>query len=394
MFKVQKHNKHMKKIAQSKRHTLHKITAVAIIAIGAVMTVGMSVVPRIVRADSISDQIQQLQQQNNANQDAVSQLQNQAVSYQDAINRLQAQIALLQGQIDDNAAKQAALQAKIQANQDELTRQRAVLGDSIRTVYVEGQITTIEMLATSKNLSDFVDKEEYQTAVQNKIQDTLKKINDLQNELKEQQTQVATLLAQQRGQQQQLDSSRAQQANMLAYNQSQQADYNQKTQANQAKINELIAAQRAANSGTSPTGYYFIRFPGSVSQHNPSVDDYPYANSGFGMSTAPGCVDNDGPDQWGYCTRQCVSYTAWAVQRSGRAAPRYYGNAKDWVAAARSDGIPVYTSNPQPGDVAISTAGTWGHAMYVEKVNGNQIYVSQYNQQLDGHYSTQWRTWE
>ena len=112
------------------------------------------------------------------------------------------------------------------------------------------------------------------------------------------------------------------------------------------------------------------------------------------MSTAPGCVDNDGPDKWGYCMRQCVSYAAWAVERSGRTAPRYYGNAKDWVSAARNDGIPVYTSNPQPGDVAISTAGTWGHAMYVEQVSGNQIYVSQYNQQLNGQYSTQWRTWQ
>ena len=111
------------------------------------------------------------------------------------------------------------------------------------------------------------------------------------------------------------------------------------------------------------------------------------------MSTAPGCVDNDGPDRWGYCTRQCVSYAAWAVERSGRNAPMYYGNAKDWVWAAQRDGVPVYTSNPQPGDVAISTAGTWGHAMYVESVSGSQIYISQYNAQLQGEYTTQWRNW-
>jgi surface antigen len=89
-----------------------------------------------------------------------------------------------------------------------------------------------------------------------------------------------------------------------------------------------------------------------------------------------------------------VSYAAWAVERSGRKAPSYYGDAKSWVRAAMNDGVPVYTSSPQPGDVAISTAGAWGHAMYVEAVNGNQIYVSQYNQQLSGQYSTQWRTFQ
>jgi len=110
------------------------------------------------------------------------------------------------------------------------------------------------------------------------------------------------------------------------------------------------------------------------------------------MSTAPGCVDNDGPDKWGYCTRQCVSYAAWAVEASGRSAPRYYGNAKNWVDAAYRNGVEV-SRTPQPGDVAISTSGTWGHAMYVERVEGARIYVSQYNAGLDGEFSYQWRNY-
>jgi surface antigen len=175
---------------------------------------------------------------------------------------------------------------------------------------------------------------------------------------------------------------------MLAYNQSQQSAYNKKTKANQARIDYLIAQQRLANDDVSD-GYYFLRFPGPVQEFDPS--DYPYANAGFSMSTAPGCNDNDGPDEWGYCTRQCVSYAAWAVKASGRTPPKGYGSAKYWVNAARIRGIPVHT-DPQPGDVAISTGGTWGHAMYVEQVSGNKIYVSQYNQQVTGRYSTQWRT--
>jgi surface antigen len=258
-------------------------------------------------------------------------------------------------------------------------------------MYVDGQPTTIEMLASSNNLSEFFDKEAYRVDVQTKIQSTLLKIADLQKQLKSQKDQVDQLLAEQASQRAQLDGARAQQAGMLTYNQGQQSNYNAQTASNQARLQQLIEEQRRANGNTA--SYYFLRFPGTVASHDTSVNDYPYAGAGFGMSTAPGCVDNDGPDQWGYCTRQCVSYAAWAVERSGRAAPRYYGNAKDWVNAARNSGVGVYTANPKPGDVAISTAGTWGHAMYVEQVNGNQILVSQYNQQLTGQYSTQWRTW-
>lgn len=378
---------------QNKTHSWRKITTVSVISVGTILTVGMAVVPRFVGADSISDQIKQLQQQNAANQNVVAQLKDQAVSYQDAINRLQSQITILQGQIADSVARQNDLQNQIQANEVELTKQRAVLGDSIHVMYVEGQISTIEMLATSKNLSDFVDKEEYHTAVQNKIQDTLKRINTLQDTLKEQNVQVQALLTQQRQQQQTLDQSRAEQANMLSYNQSQQAAYNQQTKDNQAKIAKLIAQQKAANMAG-----------GGALSYDPNNGYYPYANYGFSMSTAPGCNDNDGPDRWGYCTRQCVSYAAWAVERSGRTAPKYYGNARDWVQAALSRGIPVYSltnpdgysgvrsGGPQEGDVAISTSGEWGHAMYVEAVSGTNIYVSQYNAGLDGRYSEQTRS--
>jgi hypothetical protein len=217
------------------------------------------------------------------------------------------------------------------------------------------------------------------------------KIAELQNELNAQKAQIQQLLATEQQQNAQIADAQAKQQQLLAYNQSQQAVYNTQVAQNKQKLNALIAAQLAANNSLSAS-YYFIRFPGSASR-DPQGGSYPYVNYPFSMSTAPGCVDGDGPDQWGYCTRQCVSYAAWAVAYSGRDAPMFWGNAKDWVRAAYRAGIPVHTSDPEPGDVAISTAGTWGHAMYVEQVSGNQIYVSQYNQQLTGRFSTQWRTW-
>lgn len=352
--------------------------------------VGVTVVPRVTA--NANDEIQRLQQENNSNKNIVTQLQQQATSYKDAIAQLQAEINNVQAQIDLNTAKQNELQANIVANEAELLRQRGVLGENIRVAYVESRISTIEMLATSKNLSDFVDKEEYRTVIKKKIQSTLVRITELQNQLKEQKTQVERLLAEQQVKRSQLAAARAEQANMLAYNQAQQNDYNKKTKDNNARIQALIAAQRRANNSTDG-GYYFLRFSGSVNNFDPGA--YPYKNAGFSMQLGP-CSHTDSypdaPDRWGYCTRQCVSYAAWAVEASGRRAPMYYGNAKEWVSAAyrNSDNVEV-SRTPQPGDIAISTSGTWGHAMYVEKVEADRIYVSQYNAGLDGEFSYQWR---
>lgn len=326
----------------------------------------------------------------NASRSAVDDLKSQAVSYQDAVTRLQSEINTIQVQISANQAEQARLEKAITDAQAQIDYQKAVLGADLRTMYIEGQMTPIEALATSNSLSDYVDKEEYRRAVQNSIQVTLDKIAKMQAELNSQKERVGALLAEQRAQAAQLASARNEQASLLSLNKSQQAAYNVQTSQNQAKLNALIAAQRAANSSTTTGTYAYIRFPGAVRDFNPGA--YPYASAGFSMSTAPGCNDNDGPDKWGYCTRQCVSYTAWAVEASGRTAPRYWGNAKNWDDRARSAGIPVY-SYPEVGDIAISNSGTWGHAMYVEAVSGDRIYVSQYNAQLDGRLSYQWRTW-
>lgn len=325
----------------------------------------------------------------NQSKSAVNDLRTQAVSYRDAVARLQSQISLVQSEITVNKAEQARLEKAIAEAQAEINYQKSVLGTDLRTMYIEGHMTPIEALATSNNLSDYVDKEEYRQAVQNSIQVSLDKIAKMQAQLQSQREQVASLLSQQQAQADELSAARAEQASLLSLNQSQQAAYNAQTAQNQAKLSALIAAQRAANNSTTGT-YAYIRFPGSIRDF--SAGDYPYADAGFSMSTAPGCNDNDGPDPWGYCTRQCVSYAAWAVKASGRSAPMYWGNAKNWDDRARAAGIPVY-NYPEVGDIAVSNSGTWGHVMYVEAVSGDRIYVSQYNAQLNGQLSYQWRTW-
>ncbi|HJP95910.1 MAG TPA: CHAP domain-containing protein [Candidatus Saccharimonadales bacterium] len=368
---------------QGSRFTRYKAAAVkrpivsSLIALVGVLFVGASsIVPQMVRADSYDAQIQALQSENQQNNNAISDLANQATSYQDAISQLQAQISTIQSVISANEAKQADLQNQINANQAELDKQRKVLGENIKMTYVDGQPSTIEMLASSKNLSDFVDKEEYRTAVQNKIQATLKKIAELQNTLNSQKQEVETLLASQRSQQSQLDGARAQQAGMLAYNEAQQAAYNQKTKDNTSKIADLRRQQAIENARiTSGNGSYVVAGDAGHGGY-PSKWDAPVAQDSV--------LDN-----WGMYNRECVSYTAWKVYQSGRNMPYWggYGNANQWDDNARAAGIPVDT-NPRAGDVAIKNSGTYGHAMYVEKVfSDGSIYISQYNQDYQGHYS-------
>ena len=377
----------MKKINIPK--TNHKKIVGATGALIGVFILVFAIFPRVqeARAESVQDKITALQQENAQYQSAIQRLASEATSYADAINKLKAQIDTLQGQINSSTKEQERLQNEITEAEKELTKQKALLGKNIKAMYLEGDISTIEMLASSKDLSEFVDKAQYRNSVKDKIRESVDKITKLKQELVAKKEGVEALLKQQQEQQAALDNSRSEQANLLSYNQSQQNDFNSRTKDNQSKIDALIASQRRANFNPDG-GYYFLRFPGSVGGVNPN--SYPYSGGGFGMSPGPGCVDNDGPDPWGYCTRQCVSYAAWAVVASGRSAPMYYGNARDWVSAAYARGITV-SRTPQPGDVAISTSGYWGHAMYVESVGNGTFNTSEYNTYLNGQLSYQTR---
>jgi surface antigen len=88
--------------------------------------------------------------------------------------------------------------------------------------------------------------------------------------------------------------------------------------------------------------------------------------------------------------RQCVSYTAWKVSASGRTCP----TGADAATPTSGTTTPVPPASRQtpthaPATSPSRTAGTYGHAMYVEGVNSDgSINISQYNAAWTGQYST------
>lgn len=328
----------------------------------------------VAHADQYDEQINALRAQNNATQGIVNGLQNQAGSFQEAISQYQTQVNAIQAQISANEAEQASLQQKITEAQAKLDSQKQSLRLDIRTMYVDGQLSTIEQLATSKNLSDYVDKQEISTTIQNKINAQIKEIAALQAQMTAEKGKLDVLVDSQKQQNAQLSSAQNEQQKLLSYNEGQQAAYNSQINSNSGRIADLRRQQIAANS----------RFIGSS-----APGSGPTCGGGYPARWCNAPQDSL-IDSWGMYNRECVSYTAFKVAASGRNMPYWggIGNANQWPGNARAAGIPM-DGNPQAGDVAISMRGAYGHAMYVESVNGNgTINISQYNASLDGRYST------
>lgn len=336
-------------------------------------------------ASGCQQKINALDSQNTQTQQSINSLAAQAQNYQGAINALSAQISSLQSQIAINQNDQASLQLKIAANQKEILVKKAALADVIKTMYVDGSMSTIEELATSQNLSAYVDKQQYRNAVQNQLNLTLKQIGILQAQMQQQKNQLSIVINSERLQNNQLASDQAKQQQMLAYNQSQQNNFNQQIQANKAQIAALTAEQIAANQRlVNNSG-------GHVISSGVCGGGYPRdAVNAFGAHW--GCnypLDNT-IDNWGMYNQECVSYTAWMVYKTYGYMPYWggKGNANQWPADAVAAGIPTGTV-PKVGSVAIYMGGStdpWGHAMWVQSVHGNMITVGQYNLFYRGQY--------
>lgn len=356
----------MKRMKKTNTHKIWHITRAATLMLVSVI---LALTPlKGTFADSYDDQINALKGQISDYQNQAGALKAQADTYQNAVDGLNLQKAQIQALIDLNNAKIAQLNQQIVDAQAKMDQEKDLLGNSLVSLYLDNSVSPLELLASSKSISDYIDKQEYRDTVRQQLQDAIATIKKLQAQLDDDKKKTQEALTDQQAQHDDLAAKEQQQAVLLAQTQGQEAAYqNQVTQSN-AQIANLRAQQAAANTKW-----------GGVVNYEKAGGGYPavWANAPLDAYT----------DDWGMYTRECTSFAAFKVASSGRYMPYGLGNAIQWPSGARARGISV-DSTPKAGDVAIWPVGSFGHAMYVYSVSGDgSIYIGEYNYDWTGRYS-------
>lgn len=326
-------------------------------------------------ADTYDDQISAIQSQIDGYNAQAANLKAQADTLQNAIAELNAQKAVIQGQIDLSQAQHDKLVADIATTQKKIEATQAILASTVADMYVDSKTTTLEMVASSNNISDYVNAQQYNDVASQQVQSSIKQIKSLKTDLQNQQTQVDLVLANQQAQRATLQQKTDEQNTLLAQTQGNEAAYQSLIGQSNASIASLKAQQQAANAAAAR------RYGATVTAGDPSHHGYPdsWANA----------VQDTVVDSWGMYNRECVSYVAWRVDQAYHNMP-YWGNipadAKYWPSNARAAGFRT-GSSPKVGSAAVMTNGTYGHVAWVESVNSDgTITVSQYNW-VHGQYS-------
>lgn len=345
-------------------------------------------------ADTYDDKMQQLQKQIDSFNSKARQYAQQARTLQAELDRLSSEKAAIEAQIKLTKTKYNKLKSEIKQNEIKLQNTKDALGQIIADMYVDNTISPIEMLASSKNIGDYVDQQEYRSSIRDSLGGTIEEVKVIKIKLEQDKVQVEKILEQQSYQQQALAKKEAEQAELVEKTRGQEAAFQRLALDSRNKLNSVAAQQQA---------YYeeLRRRNNGRDVSSQTVGNFSYRNFSGLRGCAGGypyCAPQDSQvDPWALYNRECVSYAAWAIyNRFGKQVNPFngQGNAYEWVysAPAYSGAWRVY--DPKPGDAVVlpvtpAMGAYLGHLMVVEANYGNGwVKVSQYNFHGTGQYST------
>jgi peptidoglycan hydrolase CwlO-like protein len=372
------------------------VTKSLLVACAVLMVIAapLSLQPKV-HADKYDDQIRALQQQADQAQGQADQLRQAANTLANKLAELSVQKAGIQTQVDISQANYDKLQQQIADNEQKIKDNQSALGSTIADLYVDDAISPLEMLASSKNIGDYVDKQTYQSSVRDTLTKTIDTIKTLKVKLEQDKQAVKDVLDKQTAQRNSLASVEQQQQVLLDQTKGEEAAYQSQASAAKSQLESVSSQQRAyyqslvsRGVGGSSSGV-----SGSFQYSGLTPND---GGSGCGGGGYPYCGGQDTyADPWGLYNRECVSYVAWALSaRFHRYVGNFggAGNAYQWPSSAPANSGAMRVSSPQAGDaVILPQSGGFaplGHAMIVESVSGDTAHVSQYNFYGSGAYST------
>jgi len=329
-------------------------------------------------ADDYDARIAALQQQINQYQAAAKALGAQADSLQRTVDGINNEISQIQAQIDLNQAQYDKLVVEIKDTEKQIADNRDALGEVLADLSIDGKISPLEMLASSKNISDYVDKQTYQSSIKDELKATIERIKQLKEDLEKKKVQTEELLASQKRDREALDAKRAEQQQLVNETRGQEAAYASLRDKTNAEKERLMAAQQAAIRAASARN-------GGVSFVGGGDGGYPWNAGNCPMSGmySTGGANGNGGDGWGYGCRQCASYAAWKVGERTGVIPTNLGNANQFPGSLsyRPQG-----STARANSLGVISAGAYGHVVWVETDPDASgfITVSQYNANYGG----------
>lgn len=165
-------------------------TSVKLLATRAVLVVAALVMaaymPTYRASADLNSEIAALESQIDGFQSEVTRLRGEANTYENAYNQLNAEKNAIQAQVNLSQARYDKLVSDIAANEKKMGDQQKVMSNAISDLSSESTTSPIELLASSKNIGDYIDQQEYSSSIRDTLETSINQIKKLKEELKKQ----------------------------------------------------------------------------------------------------------------------------------------------------------------------------------------------------------------
>lgn len=210
------------------------------------------------KANELQDKLKALEAQSVAYQAQAEELRHQAASLQNTISAINAEKAAIQLQIDISQTKYEGLVAQISETEAKIEQQKEVLGDTLANLYVDSDVTPLELIAGSKSIGDFMDKQSARSAIRDQLNKTIKSVKELKAQLVIQRTETEQVLKDLSAQRGALVEKEAEMARLLEQTRGEEARFQQlnaETVAQRAAVYKELESLNTSNLSVAPTGY-------------------------------------------------------------------------------------------------------------------------------------------
>ena len=198
---------------------------------------------RVYALPSLDEQIREIEQKINENKAAAQQKQSEANDLKSQISLMDKDISATQNNIDSlnkdiaNSQKEIdRLVTEIKINEERIIKNKEDLKRLVQLLYEKGSLTSVEILASTRSITDFLNQEEYNRAIEEKINNTVTEVKALKNQL-------AIQKKDQENKKKQLENKKAElvaREHELSLQKSNKDNLLKQTQGEQAKYQKLV----------------------------------------------------------------------------------------------------------------------------------------------------------